>query len=151
AAASPAASVPKSPRGHSDHAITIRAQDTQNQEIFEASLPRSAKLEQLAEKLTYILRARFGWADDLEQGKYFSSQAVADLKNLGAKREFIEKLSTVIHVEVELHHWDPRDVEAARIGEAASEIPWEYLISVATRAEGRFQPLLITRLFRNGR
>ena len=45
---------------------------------------------------------------------------------------------------------ESQDAEAARIGEAASQIPWEYLISTATRAEGRYQPLLITRLFRNG-
>ena len=62
----------------------------------------------------------------------------------------LERLSTVVHIEVELHDWDPQDAEAARIGEAASQIPWEYLISTATRAEGRYQPLLITRLFRNG-
>ena len=141
----------KSPGKHSNHVITIRAQDTQNKEIFEASLPRTAKLEQLAEKWTYILRARSRWAHDLEQRKYFGSQAVEDLKDLGVKLEFIERLSTVIHIEVELHHWKAEDVEAARIGEAASETPWEYLISAATRAEGRFQPLLITRLFRNGR
>ena len=151
AAANAAASVPRSPGKHSDHVITIRALDPQNKEIFEASLPRSAKLEQLAEKWTYILRARSRWAHDIEQRKYFGSQAVEDLKDLGVKLEFIERLSTVIHIEVELHPWDTQDAEAARIGETASEIPWEYLISAATRSVGRFQPLLITRLFRNGR
>ena len=151
AAASAAASVPKLPGKHSNHLITIRALDPQNKEIFEASLPRTVKLEQIAEKWTYILRARSRWAHDLEQRKYFGSQAVEDLKDLGVKLEFIERLSTVIHIEVELHHWKAQDVEAARIGETASETPWEYLISAATRAVGRFQPLLITRLFHNGR
>jgi hypothetical protein len=151
ATANAAASIPKSPGEHSNHVITIRALDPQNKEIFEASLPRTTKLEQLAEKWTYILRARSRWSHDLEQRKYFGSQAVDDLKDLGVKLEFIERLSTVIHIEVELHHWDTQDAEAARIGETASEIPWEYLISAATRSVGRFQPLLITRLFRNGR
>ena len=151
AAANAAAPAPKSPGKHLNHVITIRALDPQNKEIFEASLLRTAKLEQLAEKWTYILRARSRWAHDLEQRKYFGSQAVEDLKDLGVKLEFIERLSTVIHIEVELHHWDTQDAEAARIGETASEIPWEYLISAATRSAGRFQPLLITRLFRNGR
>ena len=151
AAANAAAPAPRSPGKHSNHVITIRALDPQNKEIFEASLLSTAKLEQLAEKWTYILRARSRWAHDIEQRKYFGSQAVEDLKDLGVKLEFIERLSTVIHIEVELHPWDTQDAEAARIGETASEIPWEYLISAATRSVGRFQPLLITRLFRNGR
>ena len=108
---------PKSPGKHSNHVITIRALDPQNKEIFEASLPRTVKLEQLAEKWTYMLRARSRWAHDLEQRKYFGSQAVEDLKDLGVKLAFIERLSTVIHIEVELHHWKAQDVEAARIGE----------------------------------
>ena len=53
-------------------------------------------------------------------------------------------------IEVELHDWDRSDADAGRIHEAAAELPWEYLISAATRSEGRYQSLLITRLFRNG-
>ena len=147
AAASVPVSPAKSPGKHSDHPITIRAHD---KELFEVTISRTAKLDQLAEKWTYILRARSRWAHDLEQRKHFGSQAREDLKDLGVKHDFLERLSTVIHIEVELHNWYPQDAEAARIGEAASQIPWEYLISTATRAEGRYQPLLITRLFRNG-
>ncbi len=55
------------------------------------------------------------------------------------------------HVEVELHPWDPADDEANRIHEAAAEVPWEYLLSAATRGEGRFHSMLITRLLRNQR
>ena len=124
AAANAAAPAPRSPGKHSNRVITIRALDPQNKEIFEASLLSTAKLEQLAEKWTYILRARSRWAHDIEQRKYFGSQAVEDLKDLGVKLEFIERLSTVIHIEVELHPWDTQDAEAARIGETASEIPW---------------------------
>ncbi len=83
-AAANAAAAPKSPGKHSGHVITIHAQDTQNKEIFAASLPRTAKLEQLAEAWTYMRRARSRWAHDLEQRKYFGSQAVELLKDMGA-------------------------------------------------------------------
>ena len=123
AAANAAAPAPRSPGKHSNHVITIRALDPQNKEIFEASLPRTAKLEQLAEKWTYILRARSRWAHDLEQRKYFGSQAVEDLKDLGVKLEFIERLSTVIHIEVELHHWDTQDVRPLELARPHRKSP----------------------------
>ena len=77
-------------------------------------------------------------------------RALEDLKSLGIDRAFLQKLGSVDRVEVELHEWDRGNANATRIHEAAAEVPWEYLISAATRSEGRFQSLLITRLFRNG-
>ena len=141
AAANAAAPAPRSPGKHSNHVITIRALDPQNKEIFEASLLRTAKLEQLAEQWTYILRARSRWAHDIEHRTMISAVRRSRIsKDLGVKLEFIERLSTVIHIEVELHRLGIlRTLRLTRIGETASEIPWEYLISAATRSVGRFQ------------
>jgi hypothetical protein len=55
------------------------------------------------------------------------------------------------HAEVELHVWDPRDEAANRIHEAAADMPWEYLISAATKGVGRYGSLLITRLLASGK
>jgi hypothetical protein len=62
----------------------------------------------------------------------------------------VQSLASAGRIEVEFHDWDPDDPKVDRIHEAASEVPWEYLISAATRVEGRFGSLLISRLFRNG-
>jgi hypothetical protein len=53
-------------------------------------------------------------------------------------------------VEIELHAWDPGDETASRIHEAAADVPWEYLLSAGSRAVGRYHPILISRLLRNG-
>ena len=79
-----------------------------------------------------------------------SDRAIEDLNSIGVHRDFLRQLALVDCIEVELHDWDRSDADATRIHEAAAELPWEYLISAATRSEGRFQSLLITRLFRNG-
>jgi hypothetical protein len=77
-------------------------------------------------------------------------RALADLETLGLSPSFIERLATVHHVEVELHRWNAADESANQIHEAAAAFPWEYLLSASTRGAGRFQPILISRLIRNG-
>jgi hypothetical protein len=103
-------------------------------------------LECLAEEWAYILRARPRWNDDPDLRRSFGDRALADLKRVGVSPAFVGRLASVDRVEVELH--EPADAGATRIHEAASEIPWEYLLSAGTRRLGRFQHLLITRLFR---
>jgi hypothetical protein len=141
-----------------DAVVTIRAHD--GRAAFETHVTRAAKLERLAEEWTYILRARQRWTHDPSLRQTFCNRALEDLQRAGVRRAFIRRLASinyftvesqkrVNHVEVELHKWDPADADATRIHEAASEIPWEYLISAGTRGEGRFQSIVVTRLFRN--
>ena len=125
-------------------AVTIRAYSESPERI-----PRSDLLKRLARKWGYILRARSRWNDAPEARQFFDEKALEDLEKLGIKRSYVRALARVSHIEVELHPWDPADAKAADIQEAASATPWEYLLSAATRVEGRTGLLIVTRLFRN--
>jgi transglutaminase-like putative cysteine protease len=140
---------PVAKRSGRDHrVITIRARDDKG--VFETEVIHLRRLERLAQEWNYILRARARWAADPDQRAVIGDRALNDLKGLGIGSPFLQRLALVERVEVELHAWAPAATEANRIHEAAADVPWEYLISAATRSEGRFQSLLITRLFRNG-
>lgn len=128
--------------------VTIRAHN--GKAVIKAPVPSAPTLEVLAKEWGYILRSRTRWAGDPDLRQSFRERALKDLGRMGVPRQFIKRLASVRHVEVELHKWDVNDADANRIHEAAAEIPWEYLLSAATRGEGRFQSILITRLFRNG-
>jgi len=128
--------------------VTIRAPD--GKKVLETEVNHPERLERLAQEWSYILRARARWAANPDLRASIADRALEDLKSLGIDRAFLQKLGSVDRVEVELHEWDRGNANATRIHEAAAEVPWEYLISAATRSEGRFQSLLITRLFRNG-
>lgn len=127
--------------------ITIRTLTRRG--LIDVHVPRHVRVERLAEEWTYILRSRTRWADDQGLRQSFRDRALDDLERVGVSRTFMKKLASVTHVEVELHKWDPADADANRIHEAAAEVPWEYLISAGTRGVGRYQTILITRLFRN--
>ena len=118
--------------------------------LIEQHVSRHAPVVRLAEEWTYILRARTRWADDPNLRLAVRDRALGDLEQVGVPRAFMKKLATATHVEVELHSWDATDRQIDAIHEAASEVPWEYLISSGTRGVGRFHTLLVTRLFRNG-
>jgi len=163
---------PKKAAPHSAHidtpapegiVVTIRARD--GEEMLVARVMRSKKLERLAREWAYILRERQRWSDDEDLRESLGERALNDLQGIVEPPDFMQRLASVNRVEVEtdetdppvnpveveLHPWDPADDQTNRIYEAASEIPWEYLISAATRSEGRFHSILITRLFRNDR
>lgn len=126
--------------------VTIRAQDG----VLVARPDHPERLPRLAQQWNYILRGRARWASDPDLRSTIADRASEDLNSIGVHRDFLRQLALVDRIEVELHDWDRSDADATRIYEAAAEFPWEYLISAATRSEGRFQSLLITRLFRNG-
>jgi hypothetical protein len=132
--------------------ITIRAAKDEYDEPIELVVTRDAgaAIERLAREWGYILRVRTRWNGDADLRRDFGERAVSDLKNLGIDRAFIQKIVPAGHVEVELHAWNPHDSDANSVCEAASEVPWEYLLTSATRSEGRFGSQLITRLFDNG-
>lgn len=147
ASASPRRS-PARRRAQDDTVITIRTRI--GQRLFEERVSRSAPLARLAEEWTYVLRSRTRWADDSELRLLVRERALADLKRVGVRESFMKKLAGASNAEVELHPWNSADSDIDAIHEAAAEVPWEYLISASTRWVGRFRPLLVTRLFRNG-
>jgi hypothetical protein len=135
-------------QGADQPVITIHAGDTKA--LFTKDITRPERLIRLAQEWGYILRARARWAADPDLRTTIADRALKDLESVGIDQAFLQQLATVARIEVELHRWDPTDAKATLAHEAAAEVPWEYLISAATRSEGRFQSLLITRLFRNG-
>ncbi len=119
--------------------------------LVERSVPRDAPIVRLAEEWTYTLRSRARWLDDQALRDSIRDRALKGLESLGVTRKDVEQFATADHVEVELHEWDSANAELAGIHEAAAELPWEYLMSAATRALGRHQDLLVTRVIRNNR
>jgi hypothetical protein len=142
--------------------IAIRAQIGANKP-FERILMRSTgqQMVLMARHWGYILRVRTRWAGDPDMREYFATRAIKDLRKLGIRLKHIRKFALAKHIEIELHGWKDEDESAKAtakerakakpkvdpILEAASEIPWEYLLSAATKSVGRFQSLLISRWF----
>ncbi len=125
--------------------IRIRA----GRRLLTETVRRDAPLARLAEEWTYILRSRTRWANHDEIRQSFRGRALDDLVRLGIARQFVKAMASCRHIEVELLDWDRNDARASQIHEAAADLPWEYLLSAATRGLGRFQSILITRLFNN--
>jgi CHAT domain len=146
-----AATPPRRPRKVDRTVITIRAQigEPGKEQPFKVTIKDQPDLERIAEEWTYILRSRTRWADDMSIRPLFRDRALDDLDKMGASRADVKLLATTRLVEVELHSWDTTDLAASAVHECAATIPWEYLISCATRGVGRHQSLLVTRLFRN--
>src|ERR1700741_4921490 len=104
--------------------VTIRAREAKA--VFQAQVTRAADLVRLAEEWAYILRTRRRWTEHPDLCQSLGERALDDLRRAGVPRPFIRRLASVNHVEIELHAWDPADTAAARIHEAACDIPWEY-------------------------
>jgi hypothetical protein len=134
----------------SEHPTVITIRALYRKRLIEQPISQDAPLLRLAEEWTYILRSRARWADDGDLRLWVRDRALDGLERVGVRRAFMKKLATAAHVEVELHGWKRGDARLDTLYEAASEVPWEYLISAATRGVGRFHNLLVTRLFRNG-
>jgi hypothetical protein len=127
--------------------IAIRAQDD-NKKLIEEFVPGTAAstIVRMAMHWGYILRVRTRWAGNADMRDYFGTKAIEDLAALGIGREIVERFASAAHIEIELYD---QGAAAAPILDAASEIPWEYLLSSATRCVGRFESLLVTRCFSN--
>src|SRR5262249_25175131 len=118
--------------------------------LVETPILHLERLERIAREWSYILRVRARWALDPDLRDSVSERACEALEDLGVPHEQFADLAAGNQIEVEFHDWDTNDAQASRIHEAAADVPWEYLISSATRAEGRCESLLTTRLFGNG-
>jgi hypothetical protein len=128
------------------HLIAIRAHDD-NKQLIEAYVPGTAApaIGRMAVHWGYILRVRTRWVGDADIRDSFGEKAFDDLKSLGVGAEKIQRLASTNHIEVQLLP----GASAASVLEAVSEIPWEYLLSQATRHVGRFESLLVTRCLPN--
>jgi hypothetical protein len=131
--------------------IAIRARDD-DKKLIEEFVPAKAApvIVRMAMHWGYILRVRTRWAGDPDMRDYFGTKAIDDLAELGIGRDAIQRFALAEHIEVELYNQSSATVDAAHLLDAASEIPWEYLLSSATRIIGRFESLLVTRCFSNG-
>jgi hypothetical protein len=144
--------------------ITIRARNDANKPfepiVVERSKANGQQMVLMARHWGYILRVRTRWAGNTDMRDHFGSRAIDDLAKLKITEENIRDLALATHIEIELGGWkDEATGTRAKDGkakdkpdpfEAASEIPWEYLFSAATRKVGRFQSLLISRWFSAG-
>jgi len=131
--------------------IAIRAHDDKKN-LIEHFVPRKAApiIAGMSMRWGYILRVRTRWAGDADMRDYFGNKAIGDLAELGITDTAIRQFASVQQIEVELYDRPSAATKADPLLEAASEIPWEYLLSSATRSIGRFESLLVTRCFSNG-
>ena len=127
--------------------VTIRFRSAG--EILDRNVKRDGRIVRLAEQWAYRLRSRARWADDEDLRRSLRDRALEDLESLGVPRTFMKRMASCRHAEVELCQWDATDTATNVIHEAAADMPWEYLLSAATRGVGRYRSLLVTRLFRS--
>jgi hypothetical protein len=118
--------------------------------VPETRITNRVPIARLAQEWTYLLRVRSRWVENADLRKSIAERAVKDLANLGVSSDRLRDLAKARRIEIELHDWDRSDPDVCKIHEAACEIPWEYLLSAGTRAEGRYHSTLISRLFNNG-
>jgi hypothetical protein len=130
--------------------LTIRAQNRRKESVQQViTSGAAAKILRMANHWSYVLRVRTRWAHDVDMREYFGTRAIADLKELDLSADTIQRLASFTHIEIEFHRWEQTGPDAPEVVDAASEIPWEYLLSAATRNAGRFEPLLVTRCLPN--
>lgn len=118
--------------------------------VPDTSVTHPQQLPRLAQEWTYLLRVRSRWASDVELRKSIAKRAVEGLESVGVSLERLRELAKADRIEIELHDWNRQEAQICAIHEAACEIPWEYLLSSGTRAEGRYNSVFISRLFDNG-
>jgi hypothetical protein len=147
----PRASNAASPSQAKGRLIAIRAYDDDKDKLIEEFVSDKAAptIVRMAMHWGYILRVRTRWAGDPDMRDYFGGRAIGDLAELGITDTAIRQFASVQHIEIELYDRQSAGTKTDPVLEAASEIPWEYLLSSATRNVGRFDSLLVTRCFSN--
>ena len=133
-----------------NYLIAIRAHGN-NDELVKAFISFKSRptIERMALQWGYILRVRTRWAGDADMRDSFSAKAIKDLEELGIERRTIQQLASVEQIEVEFNYSAANSKNATRTLDAASEIPWEYLLSSATQNVGRVNSLLVSRCLKN--
>jgi hypothetical protein len=130
--------------------IAIRALDDNKKPIEAFVRAKAARtIARMAMQWGYILRVRTRWAADADMRDNFADKAIDDLEELGIADKDIQQFASVKHIEVELNEAALMATDGTPVLDAASEIPWEYLLSSATQKKGRFESLLVTRCLAN--
>lgn len=139
------------PRGMDDESQSaLRAQQPlitiHDREGQIASIADGAEYQAAASRWAYVLQSRRGWAYRRATRDTQSRRAMEELRRLGLTEEQLQRASGAGQIELRIRAADapasagrPYDVTIAR------RVPWEYLLSAATAALGRQQPLSITR------
>lgn len=131
-------------------AIRARAQGEYKKLIERVVLaPAVRTIGRMARQWGYILRVRTRWKGDDDMRDAFGEKAVKDLGELGIGRDALQEFASVQHIEVELYDSGVLMEDGTAVLDAASEIPWEYLLSAATQNLGRLESLLVTRCLAN--
>jgi hypothetical protein len=111
-----------------------------------ASIAVSADYQAVVNRWAYVLQSRRGWANRQATRDAQSQHALDELLRLGLSEGQLQRASGAGRIELRIRAADAR----ASAGEQysvlfARRVPWEYLLSGATGALGRQQPISITR------
>lgn len=111
-----------------------------------AELPLSLDYETIYSSWTYILQSRRGWASRKATRDMQAKNAKLDLLQLGLTEDQLQRIARAGRIEVGIFDAAPNPLDNERSQLLyARRVPWEYLLSAATRAIGRGQSLSITR------
>jgi hypothetical protein len=111
-----------------------------------ATLPVMAEYEAIVSRWTYVLQSRRGWTNREATRSAQAQNALEELRRLGLTEAQLQRAGAAGRIEVSVHDADPSPSEGDRYRLLfARRVPWEYLLSAATSALGREQPLSITR------
>jgi len=111
-----------------------------------AGVAVAAPFQAVVNRWAYVLQSRRGWANRQATREAQSQHALEELLRLGLTEGQLQRASGGGRIEVRFHDADPH----ASAGQmysvlCARRVPWEYLLSAATGALGRQQPISITR------
>ncbi len=115
--------------------VTLRTQKG----AVASTIPCGPDLQSAAYRWTYVLRSRTRWRKESSARKDLAEQGRADLISLGLAPADLEQLAASRWIEVSLPY------ESEEIAWEARILPWEYLLSVATRSAGRRHRLTVVR------
>ncbi len=111
-----------------------------------ATLPMFAEYEAVVSRWTYVLQSRRGWANREATRNAQAQNALEELRRLGLTDAQLQRAGAAGRVEVSVFDTERSPSEGDRYRLLfARRVPWEYLLSAATGAFGREQPLSITR------
>ncbi len=112
-----------------------------------ATLPVSADFEAVFLSWTYVLQRRRGWAGRKTTREIQAKNALTELtQQLRLPKEKLRRACEAERIEVSIADVStyPSNDDVQKLL-YARRIPWEYLLSAATKALGREEPLSITR------
>ncbi len=119
------------------------------------ALGMETPITELASKWQYVLRNRSRWLNDDWARATIVQELLEDLARLGLGDDLLGALDDGVSAHIELEFVRVVDARLAneaerakrrRLEDAAAAFAWEFVLSVTTRALGRTNPLVVTRL-----